>query len=107
MRTRRLTDLIRFSADGPRREVLHEGERVWAQVICLQDAQMLGPLSDPASEGMVTVIAGEVAVQVGRGRARMKQWEVARIDPGAELTVRNASPEPAVVLLVLSPPPGS
>jgi hypothetical protein len=37
----------------------------------------------------------------------MKQWESVLVPAGAELTIHNASEEPSVVLLVLSPPPAS
>ncbi len=35
----------------------------------------------------------------------MRQWESALVPAGEELTLRNASEEPSVVLLVLAPPP--
>jgi len=105
MQTRDLTDLVHFSEDEPRRSILYDSERVFAQVICLQGNQLLGPLSDPESEGIVAVLAGEVAVQVGKTRARMKQWQTALISPSEDLTVRNASEDPAVLLLLLAPPP--
>jgi glyoxylate utilization-related uncharacterized protein len=105
MQTRDLTELVHFSGEEARRSVLYDSERVFAQVICLQDNQLTGPMSDPDSEGIVTVLAGEVAAQIGKGRARMKQWETALVPSGEDLTLRNASPEPAVVLLILAPPP--
>ncbi|HEY7477359.1 MAG TPA: cupin domain-containing protein [Actinomycetota bacterium] len=105
MKTRNLTDLIHFDEEAPRSEVLEESERLWSQVICLQGAQGVGPLTDEAADGLVVVLAGEVAVQVGKGRARMDQWETVVVPAGEQLTVRNASPDPAVVLLVLAPPP--
>jgi glyoxylate utilization-related uncharacterized protein len=105
MQTRDLTELVHFSDEEARRSVLYDSDRVFAQVICLQDNQLLGPMSDPDSEGIVTILAGEVAAQIGKGRARMKQWETALVLTGEDLTLRNASAEPAVVLLVLAPPP--
>ena len=105
MKTRNLTDLIYFDEESPRTEVLGESEQLWSQVICLQASQGVGPLSDAHADGLVVVLAGEVAVQLGKGRARMRQWETAMVGAGEELTVRNASPEPSVVLLVLAPPP--
>ena len=51
------------------------------------------------------MLAGEVAAQVGKGRARMKQWEAVDVPAGQDLTVRNASDDPSVVLLVVAPPP--
>ena len=107
MKTRRLTDLVRFQDDDPRTEVLHETDRLFSQVVCLGRAQGYGPVTDPASDALVAVLAGEVAAQVGNGRARMKQWETVVAEAGEELTLRNASEEPAVVLLVLAPPPAS
>lgn len=105
MKTRNITDLIHFNEDAARMEVLHETEQLWSQVICLQGAQSVGPLTDDRAEGIVMILAGEVAAQIGKGRARMKQWESATVAPGESLTLKNASPDPAVVLLVLSPPP--
>jgi glyoxylate utilization-related uncharacterized protein len=105
MKTRDIRDLVWFSEDEARTEVLTDMTTLWSQVICLQGAQGLGPMRDDTSEGLLTVLAGEVSAQVGKARARMRQWETLAIEPGDELTVRNASDEPAVVLLVLAPPP--
>ena len=105
MKTLDIRDLVHFSEDEPRQRTLIEGERVWAEVVCLQGAQTVGPLRDEASDGIVLVLAGQVATQVGKGRARMKQWETVEVPAGTELTVRNASEEPSVVLLVVAPPP--
>jgi glyoxylate utilization-related uncharacterized protein len=107
MKTRNLTDLIHFTDDAPRTEVLAETERLWSQVVCLQGAQGIGPVRDDAADGLLVVLAGEVAAQVGKGRARMRQWETVTVPAGEELTIRNASPDPGVVLLVLSPPPAT
>lgn len=107
MKPRNLTDLVFFGEEAPRVEVLHESPRLWSQVICLQGSQGVGPMSDDDSDGLAVVVAGEVAVQVGKARARMRQWATALIPAGEPLTIRNASPEPSVVLLVLAPPPSS
>lgn len=107
MKPRNLTDLVHFGEEAPRMEVLHESSNLWSQVICLQGSQGLGPMSDESSDGLAVVVAGEVAMQVGKGRARMRQWETLIIPAGEALTIRNASPEPSVVLLVLAPPPAS
>lgn len=100
-----IRDLVHFSEDEPRRRTLIEGERLWSEVVCLQGAQGIGPLRDEDSDGLLVVLAGSVAAQVGKGRARMKQWETLEVPSGLDLTVRNASEEPAVLLLVVAPPP--
>src|SRR5512143_1900764 len=105
METRNLTALVLFDEQGARTEVLHETDKLWSQVICLQGAQGVGPMNDAGADGLVLVMAGEVAAQVGKSRSRMKQWETVVVPAGEELTLRNASPEPAVLLLVLAPPP--
>lgn len=107
MDARNLTDLIRFSDDEPRSETLLETERLWSQVVCLQGSQGIGPLSDAASDGLVVVLAGEVAVQIGKRRSRQQQWAAVIVPAGEELTVRNASSEPGVILVVTAPPPGA
>jgi glyoxylate utilization-related uncharacterized protein len=106
LKTRNVTDLIYFDDEAARREVLHETEHLFSQVICLQEAQGIGPVSDATSDGLLVVLSGEVSAQIGRNRARMKQWASATVAAGDELTLRNASPDPSVVLLVLAPPPG-
>lgn len=85
--------------------MLIESERLWSEIVCLQQAQGVGPIRDDESDGILVVLAGEVATQVGKGRARMKQWETVEVPAGLELTIRNASEEPAVILLVVAPPP--
>ncbi len=105
MQTRDLTDLVHFADEAARTQVLAETERLWSQVICLQGNQGLGPMRDDDADGLLLVLSGEVAAQVGKDRARMRQWHSSVVPAGADLTVRNASAEPAVVLLVLAPPP--
>ena len=105
MKTVDIRDLVRFSDEEPRRSTLLDRERLWSEVVCLQGSQSLGPLRDDRSDGLVVILTGEVATQVGRSRARMKQWQAIAVPAGEELTVRNASEDPAVVLLVVAPPP--
>ena len=107
MKTVDIRELVRFSDEEPRRSALMDGERLWSEVVCLQGSQGVGPLRDERSDGLVVILSGEVAAQVGRGRARMKQWEAIAVPAGEELTVRNASDDPAVVLFVVAPPPGT
>ena len=105
MNTRKVTDLVHFEDDAARTEVLYETPQLFSQVVCVQGSQRIGPMSDARSDGVVVVLAGEIATQVGKARARMRQWESTLVPAGEELTFRNASEEPSVVLLVLAPPP--
>ena len=105
MKTRKVTDLVHFEDDAARTEVLYETRQLFSQVVCVQGSQGIGPMSDANSDGIVVVLAGEIATQVGKARARMRQWESALVPAGEDLTFRNASEEPSVVLLVLAPPP--
>ncbi|MDH4111101.1 MAG: cupin domain-containing protein [Actinomycetota bacterium] len=105
MKPRDMRDLVWFDDDDARTEVLFETERIWSQLICLQGSQGLGPISDAGSDAIVSVLAGEVAVQIGKSRTRMSQWHSALVPAGTELTIRNASEEPAVVQVTTAPPP--
>jgi quercetin dioxygenase-like cupin family protein len=105
VKTRDLRDLVHFSEEGPHHDTVYESEHLWSEVVCLERAQELGPISDPDSDALCVVLSGEVAVQVGKGRDRVPQWGAALVPAGAALTIRNASVEPAVVLLVAAPPP--
>jgi quercetin dioxygenase-like cupin family protein len=105
VKTQDLRDLVHFSDEGALHHPLFETEHLWSEVLCLQAAQGVGPMTDVGSDAVVAVLSGEVAAQVDKGRARMKQWESVLVPAGSELTIRNASDEPSVVLLVLAPPP--
>jgi redox-sensitive bicupin YhaK (pirin superfamily) len=100
-----LRDLVRFDDDGPRHEPLFQSDHLWSEVLCLQGPQRIGPIADRDSDAICTVLAGRVAVQVDRARKRLEQWGAALVPKGSELTINNASEEPAVVLLVAAPPP--
>ena len=105
METKDLRDLVRFGEEGPRHGTVFESAHLWSEVVCLDRAQELGPIADPDSDGLCLLLAGQVAVQVGRGRRRLGQWGTVLVPAGSELTIRNASIEPAVILLVAAPPP--
>jgi glyoxylate utilization-related uncharacterized protein len=102
-----MRDLVWFDDEAARTEVLFETERLWSQLVCLQGAQGIGPIADDGADAIVSVLAGEVAVQVGKGRARMQQWHAVLVPAGTQLTIRNASEEPAVVQVTAAPPPVS
>ena len=92
MKPRDIRDLVHFSDDEPRHETLFESEHLWSEVICLQGAQGLGPMTDPASDAVLCVLSGKnSATQVDKSRARMSQWESMLVPAGSELTVKNAS----------------
>ena len=66
---------------------------------------MLGTIEDRDSDALVLVVTGRVIVQVNRSRKRLGQWEATLVPAGSELTITNATDDPAVVLLVAAPPP--
>jgi hypothetical protein len=105
MQAKDLRDLVRFDEDGPRHEALFESAHLWSEVVCLDRNQHVGPISDPDSDALVLVVTGKVVVQVERGRKRLEQWEASLVPAGEELTVTNATGEPAVALIVAAPPP--
>jgi quercetin dioxygenase-like cupin family protein len=105
--TRDIRELVHFGEDAPRRRTLFESTRLWSEVVCLQGNQRLGPMADPASDAIVTVLAGQVAAQVGKDRKRMKQCASILVPAAMELSLANASEEPSVVLIVAAPPPAS
>lgn len=105
MKAKDLRDLVHFSEDGPHHGSVFESEHLWSEVVCLERTQSLGPISDRDSDAICCVLAGEVAIQVDLGRRRLEQWGAALVPAGSKLTVKNASEEPAVILLVAAPPP--
>ena len=101
-----LKQFVHFSADGVRRETVFETHRVWSQVLCFERNQQVGPITDPNSDGIFLVVAGEAVFMVDGKRKRLEQWGTVLVPAGAEVTVTNASVDPLVVFLMTAPPPG-
>jgi mannose-6-phosphate isomerase-like protein (cupin superfamily) len=103
--SRNLQDFVQFSPDGVRRNVVFETDHLWSQVLCFDRNQHVGPVADPDSDGLFTILAGEAVFLVDRRRKRLKQWEAVLVPAGSQVTVTNASVDPLVVMVVTSPPP--
>jgi mannose-6-phosphate isomerase-like protein (cupin superfamily) len=100
-----LRDFVFFQDERVTRRTVFETERLWSEVVCLNLNQSLGPITDPDSDAIFTIVSGEAVVQVERRRRRLKQWRSILVPAGSEVTVTNASPEPLVVMVVAAPPP--
>jgi len=107
MDARDLRDLVHFDPEGAATHELFETEHLWSQLICLERTQRVGPIGDSTSDALFVVVAGEVVIQVDKGRTRVKQWSVVLVPAGGEVTISNASVEPAVILVTAAPPPAA
>ena len=105
MDSRDLRDLVAFEAEGPARADVLESTHLWSELVCLDRNQQYGPLQDPDTDALFLVVAGEIVVQVERGRKRLKQWGDVLSPAGDEVTLTNASSDPSVILVVTAPPP--
>ena len=105
MEVKDLRDLVEFADGAPVHRTLYESPHLWSEVLCLERNQRHGPISDPGSDGVFVVMAGEVVVQIGRHRKRLGQWGAVFAPAATEVSVVNASTDPAVVLVVAAPPP--
>ena len=88
METRDLRELVEFSEQEPVHRIVFESERLWSELLCLDRAHRYGPVSDPRADGIFTVVAGEVSIQVGANRKRLRQWGAA-FAPAAEFQSGN------------------
>jgi mannose-6-phosphate isomerase-like protein (cupin superfamily) len=100
-----LKRFVHFSSDGVRRETVFETDRLWTQVLCFERNQTIGPISDPDSDGIFLVVAGEAVFLVDGKRKRLEQWGTVLVPAGAEVTVTNASVDPLVLYVITAPPP--
>jgi mannose-6-phosphate isomerase-like protein (cupin superfamily) len=102
---RSLTDFVHFSDDVVRRETIFESDHLWCQLLCLSRAQTYGPVRDDDSDAVFAVLAGEAAFMVNGKRKRLGQWGSVLVTAGEEVTIRNASVDPLVVMVTAAPPP--
>jgi mannose-6-phosphate isomerase-like protein (cupin superfamily) len=102
----KLTDFVQFTNDAVQRQTLFETERLFCELLCLDRTQTYGPVRDEGSDGVFTVLAGEAVFMVDGKRKRLTQWGAVLVPAGGEVTVRNSSIDPLVVMLTAAPPPG-
>jgi quercetin dioxygenase-like cupin family protein len=107
MRNKSLKDLVHFDPGGIRREPLFETEHLFSEVLCFDAKQHVGPMMDPESDALFTVLAGEGRFNVGRRSRTMRQWGAVLVPAGEEVAVMNLHDEPLVVLMVAAPPPSA
>ena len=100
-----LPEFVEFEEGEAVRKTVFESAHLFVQTVCLDRNGEWGPVTDPDSDAMATIVAGEAVFLVDRKRKRLKQWGAVLVPARAELVVRNASPEPLVVLMVVAPPP--
>jgi quercetin dioxygenase-like cupin family protein len=105
MENQSLKRYVHFSPDGVRRETVYETEHLFTQVLCFERNQTLGPMSDPASDALFLVMAGEAVFLVEGKRKRVEQWASVLVPAGEEVHVTNASVDPLVLLMTTAPPP--
>ena len=100
-----LRDFVEFEERRVIRKTVFEAEHLWSQVVSVDRNTSYGPVSDPAADAILTILAGEAVFLVDKRRRRLKQWGAVVVPAGAEVVVTNASPEPLVLLMVTAPPP--
>lgn len=107
MDRKNLQDLVAFSADGPTRATLHGSDQIWSEVISLQSNQETEAMADASSDALFVVVAGEVVIYVDRSFKRLHHWDSTLAPAGAEVVIKNAGGDPAIILVVAAPPPAS
>ncbi len=105
MENRNLTRFVHFSPEHVNRETVFETDHLWTEVLCLDRNQTVGPITDPSSDAVFTILAGEGVFVVDGKRKRLEQWGSVLVPAGSEVMVTNASVDPLVLLLVAAPPP--
>jgi mannose-6-phosphate isomerase-like protein (cupin superfamily) len=103
--TRNLTKFVHFAPEEINRETVFETDHLWSQVLCFDRNQQMGPVEDPDSDAVFTVVAGEALFRVGGKRRRLGQWGTVLVPAGSSVIVTNASADPLVIFLVAAPPP--
>ena len=102
---RNLKRFVHFSPDHLNRETVFETDRMWCEVLCFERNQTVGPVTDPDSDAVFTIVAGEAVFLIDGKRKRLEQWGTVLVPAGSEVTVTNSSAEPLVLWLVVAPPP--
>lgn len=105
MERKDLTKLVAFSETGAHHETVFRTQHLWSEIVCLAKNQTADPMTDPLADVMLTVVAGEAVVYLDRKFKRFKQWGATVAHAGTEVVIKNASSEPAVILIVAAPPP--
>lgn len=100
MQRKNLQDLVSFSEDGANHAEMLSSDLLYSEVISLGQNQETAKMGDGGSDAIFVVVAGEAVIYINRSFKRLRHWDSALAPAGSEVVVKNATGEPAIVLMV-------
>lgn len=100
MQRKNLQDLVSFSEDGANHAEMLSSDLLYSEVISLEQNQETTKMGDSVSDAIFVVVAGEAVIYINRSFKRLRHWDSALAPVGSEVVIKNATSEPAIVLMV-------
>src|SRR4051812_27212091 len=105
MEVRQLGDLRELSAEKLKKHAVFETGRFFLDVYCLAPGQAQKAHSHPGSDKVYVVLEGRCRVTVGEETTEVGPGSAVLAAAGAPHGIENTAPEPARLLVFMSPPP--
>jgi mannose-6-phosphate isomerase-like protein (cupin superfamily) len=105
MKTYEVKKERRFSGEKMQKVNLFETERMFCDIYCLGPGQEQKVHAHAGADKIYFVLEGTARVSVGGEERDLKADEIVLAPSGVEHGVRNASGEPALVLVFMAPNP--
>jgi glyoxylate utilization-related uncharacterized protein len=102
MERKNLQGLVSFNEGGANHAEMLSSDLLYSEVISLQQNQETSKLGNGGSDAVFVVVAGEIVIYIDRKIKRLHHWDSALALAGSEVVIKNATGEPAIVLMVAS-----
>ena len=105
METRRIHDLIRFSAEKMQKAPLFDSSKYFCDLYCLKPGQDQRIHSHPESDKIYFVLRGKGVFHIAGEERELGEGEAVIARPGEEHGVRNEAAADLVLLVFMTPRP--
>ena len=105
METRKIDDLVRFSADKMQKIPLFDSPRYFCDLYCLKTGQDQRIHSHSESDKIYFVLRGRGLFHIAGEERELGPGEAVIAKPGQDHGVRNAASEDLVLLVFMAPRP--
>jgi quercetin dioxygenase-like cupin family protein len=99
-----LRDYVEFDTDRPKRQRVFATDVVAIELLCLEPHQVLEARTFTTADVCYTVIGGRAWVVTDDAEVTLEPLQAVLIPAGVPHGLRNESPDPLIVQLIVGPP---
>lgn len=99
-----LRDYVEFDLEGARGRRVVETDVLAVDITCLEPGQLIHARTFPSADVLYTVLGGTAWVITDEAEVTLQALQAVMVPAGVPHGIRNDSPDPLIVQVVVSPP---